>query len=107
MNFQELDTLIANSGRRSIASSLLACLLDASDSGSKGLDLDDFQSRTGFIRNNITSVASYLQRHELIIILYYRDTTEERDYVSSNSFGRWAKQHYQLTQTLKGLFHRS
>ncbi|HBL7007447.1 hypothetical protein [Citrobacter sp. RHB35-C17] len=107
MNFQELDALIVNSGRRSIASALIACLLDASDSGAEGLDLDIFQKQTGFVRNNVTSVAGYLQKHGLITILYYRDDVEGRVYVSENSYGRWAKQHYQLTLPLKKLFRRN
>lgn len=106
MNFQELDALIINSGRRSIGSALIACLLDAFDSGAEGLDLDVFQKKTGFVRNNVTSVAGYLKKHGLISILYYREGVEHREYVSENSYGRWGKQHYQLTPVLKMLYRR-
>ncbi|CAK9887149.1 MAG: hypothetical protein XXXJIFNMEKO3_LKCDNKCA_00097 (plasmid) [Candidatus Erwinia impunctatus] len=107
MNFRDLDVVIANSRRRSIASSLIACLLDAADSGVDGIDLDDFEKETCLIRNNITSVAGYLQKQGVINILYYRDNTEHRNYVLVNTFGRWAKQHYELTSAIKNLFNRS
>ncbi|MGP3589965.1 hypothetical protein [Vagococcus sp. WN89Y] len=106
MNFQELNTIIVNSGRRSIGSALIACLLDAFDSGAEGLDLDAFQKTTGFVRNNVTSVAGYLKKHGLISILYYREDIEDRVYVSENNYGRWAKQHYQLTPVIKALYRR-
>ncbi len=63
MTFQELDACIAVSGRRSIASALIAFILDALDDGQDGVDLDIFQSHTRFVRNNVTTVASYLQLH--------------------------------------------
>ncbi|EKA1149081.1 hypothetical protein OJ274_004897, partial [Salmonella enterica] len=58
MTFQELDACIAGSGRRSIASALIAFILDALDDGHDGVDLDTFQSQTRFVRNNVTTVAS-------------------------------------------------
>lgn len=42
MTFQELDACIAGSGRRSIASALIAFILDALDDGQDGVDLDNF-----------------------------------------------------------------
>jgi hypothetical protein len=109
MTFIELDSLIADSGRRSIASSLIACLVDALDQGIDGLDLDVFQTQTSFIRNNITRVAGYLQSQGLIKILYYRepDETGLRAFAEINVYGRWARQHYQLTPVLKALYRRS
>ncbi|MCW0295031.1 hypothetical protein NIL11_26735 [Klebsiella pneumoniae] len=49
MTFQELDACIAVSGRRSIASALIAFILDALDDGQDGVDLDIFQSHTRFV----------------------------------------------------------
>ncbi|EHF4937018.1 hypothetical protein CF635_003635 [Enterobacter hormaechei] len=106
MKFKELDTLIADSGRRSIASSLIAHILDAIDDGAEGLDLDTFQKQTHFIRNNITTVANYLQSRGLIHVLYYRENNDERLYTDTNSYGRWAKQHYRATNLLTQLFRR-
>lgn len=107
MNFQYVDSLVDGSGRRSIASSLIAHLLDSIDNGEQGLDLDTFQERTHFIRNNITSTASYLQSHGIIQILYFRDNTDERQYSELNRHGRWGKQHYRLSGLLKKLYRRN
>lgn len=87
-------------GRRSIASALIAFILDALDDGQDGVDLDTFQSHTRFVRNNVTTVASYLQLHGIIHILYYRDGAAERQYESVNNYGRWAKQHIVLLRLL-------
>ena len=97
MTFQELDACIAVSGRRSIASALIAFILDALDDGQDGVDLDIFQSHTRFVRNNVTTVASYL---------YYRDGAAERQYESVNNYGRWAKQHYRPSEALIQLHRR-
>ncbi|MDU3074779.1 MAG: hypothetical protein E7B29_00375 [Mixta calida] len=109
MTFTELDTLITGSGRRSIASALIAFLLDSLDHGSDGVDLDEFEKQTGFIRTNITRVAGYLQASNLICILYYRESesTGKRTFVETNTYGRWAKQHYRLTPVLKTLYRRN
>ncbi|EAV3919073.1 hypothetical protein E2751_10030 [Salmonella enterica] len=61
MTSQELDACISGSGRRSVASALIAFILDALDDGQEGVDLDTFLSHTRFVRNNVTTVASYLQ----------------------------------------------
>lgn len=106
MTFQELDACIAGSGRRSIASALIAFILDALDDRQDGVDLDTFQSNTRFVRNNVTTVASYLQLHGIIHILYYRDGAAERQYESVNNYGRWAKQHYRPSEVLKQLYRR-
>lgn len=106
MTFQELDACIAGSGRRSIASALIAFILDALDDGHDGVDLDTFQSQTRFVRNNVTTVASYLQLHGIIHILYYRDGAAERQYESVNNYGRWAKQHYRPSAALIQLHRR-
>lgn len=106
MNFQELDSCIAGSGRRSIASALIAYILDALDDGQDGVDLDTFQSHTRFVRNNVTRVASYLQICGIIHVLYYRDGTAERQYELVNNYGRWAKQHYKLSASVKELYRR-
>ncbi|BBW19533.1 MULTISPECIES: hypothetical protein [Enterobacteriaceae] len=106
MTFQELDACIAGSGRRSIASALIAFILDALDDGQDGVDLDTFQSHTHFVRNNVTTVASYLQLHGIIHILYYRDGAAERQYESVNNYGRWAKQHYRPSEALIQLHRR-
>lgn len=106
MTFQELDACIAGSGRRSIASALIAFILDALDDGQDGVDLDTFQSYTRFVRNNVTTVASYLQLHGIIHILYYRDGAAERQYESVNNYGRWAKQHYRPSEALIQLHRR-
>ncbi|MNB68880.1 hypothetical protein D3C76_418470 [compost metagenome] len=107
MTFIELDELITKSGRRSIASSLIAYLLDALDTGSDGLDLDVFQQQTGIVRTNITSVANYLKLQGLIIVLYYREESPAREYAQDNHYGRWAKQHYQLCASVKALYRRN
>ncbi|EMD4714970.1 hypothetical protein VQ335_004752 [Salmonella enterica] len=106
MTFQELDACIAGSGRLSIASALIAFILDALDDGQDGVDLDTFQIHTRFVRNNVTTVASYLQLHGIIHILYYRDGVAERQYESVNNYGRWAKQHYRPSETLIQLHRR-
>lgn len=106
MTFQELDACIAGSGRRSIASALIAFILDALDDGQDGVDLDTFQSHTHFVRNNVTTVAGYLQLHGIIHILYYRDGAAERQYESVNNYGRWAKQHYRPSEALIQLHRR-
>ena len=105
MTIQELDACIAGSGRRSIASALIAFILGALEDGQDGVDRDIFQSHTRFVRNNVTTVASYLQLHGIIHILYYRDGAAERQYESVNNYGRWAKQHYLPTEALI-LLHR-
>lgn len=107
MTFQELDACIAGSGRRSIASALIAFILDAIDDGKEGVDLDTFQNHTHFVRNNVTTVASYLQKYGIIHILYYRDGTAERQYETVNNYGRWAKQHYRPSQSLIQLHRRN
>lgn len=107
MTFQEIDTIIAGSGRRSIASALIAHLLDALDRGEVGLDLDVFQEQTHFVRNNVTAVVSYLQSHGLIHVLYYRENFDERQYDEQNNYGRWARQHYRPSIVLMQLYRRS
>ncbi|MRT15198.1 hypothetical protein GJV07_23320 [Enterobacteriaceae bacterium RIT711] len=106
MTFTELDSLIAGSGRRSIASSLIAHILDALDDGQEGLDLDTFQNSTHFVRNNVTAVANYLQSHGVIGVLYYRDDNGVRHYANENNYGRWAKQHYRPSPSLLRLYRR-
>ncbi|MGE0969602.1 hypothetical protein ACQFN5_06445 [Klebsiella sp. WOUb02] len=106
MTFQDLEACIAGSGRRSIASALIAFILDALDVGQDGVDLDTFQSHTRFVRNNVTTVASYLQLHGIIHVLYYRDGAAERQYEFVNNYGRWAKQHYRLSQAIIQLHRR-
>ena len=109
MRFSELEIIITSSGRRSIASMLVAYLLDAFDNGADGVDLDFFQSETGYIRTNITQVASYLKEQGIISIYYYRDSIDKdnREYIENNIFGRWAKQHYKLTTDILNLYKRS
>ncbi|EEG5674754.1 hypothetical protein G3G77_004800 [Salmonella enterica] len=106
MTFEDLDAFIAGSGRRSIASALIAFILDAFDDGQEGIDLDKFQSHTNLVRNNVTSVASYLQLNGIIHILYYRDSVTERQYELVNNYGRWAKQHYRASHALLQLYRR-
>lgn len=106
MTFQQLDSLIAASGRRSLASSLVAHIIDAMDQNLVGLDLDEFQKDTQYIRNNITAVASYLHAHGIIDVLYFRDGEGERSYDHENKYGRWAKQHYRVTETVRRLYRR-
>lgn len=106
MTFQELDACIAVSGRRSIASALIAFILDALDEGQDGVDLDEFLSHTRFIRNNVTTVASYLQLHGIIHVLYYRDGVAVRQYEPVNNYGRWAKQHFRPSLALIQLHRR-
>jgi hypothetical protein len=41
---------------------------------------------------------------------FYRESREvavNREYVRDNIYGRWAKQHYQLTVPIKALYHRA
>jgi hypothetical protein len=110
MTFHELDSLIALSRRRSIASALIAILVDSLDRGETGLDLDRFLEHTAFIRNNVTQVARYLESHGVLNVHFYRESREvavNREYVRDNIYGRWAKQHYQLTVPIKALYHRA
>lgn len=109
MTFSGLEKTITSSGRRSISSSLLAYLLDAFDNGFDGIDLDLFQSNTGYVRTNITQVANYLKDKGIILIYYYRDQGDKnnRDYIEENIFGRWGKQHYKLTSDVLRLYRRN
>lgn len=106
MTFQEIDVCIAGSGRRSIASALIAYILDALDNRQDGIDLDSFLRHTHFVRNNVTTIASYLQQHGIIHVLYYRYGAAERQYESVNNYGRWAKQHYRPSLVLIQLYRR-
>lgn len=109
MKFSELEIIITSSSRRSIASMLVAYLLDAIDNGTDGVDLDFFQSETGYIRTNITPVANYLKEQGIILIYYYRHNVDisNREYIEDNIFGRWAKQHYKLTSDVLNLYKRN
>ena len=49
MTFQELDACIAGSGRRSIASALIAFILDALDDGQDGVVILTLHLRTAFV----------------------------------------------------------
>ena len=109
MTFLELDDIISRCRRRSIASALVACLVDALDRGEDGLDLDAFQAQRQFVRNNVTSVAAYLQECGVLEISFYKEADENtgRVFVKNNVYGRWAKQHYHLSTSLKSLYQRN
>lgn len=106
MTFQELNACVAGSGGRSIASALIAFILNALDDEQDRVDLDTFQCHTRFVRNNVTTVASYLQLHGVIHVLYYRDGAAECEYERVNNYGRWAKQHYRPSLALLQLHRR-
>lgn len=108
MTFTELDNALADTGRRSLASRLVFALADGLDNNLSGLSLDEFESQSGYIRTNIRSVAGALKESGIIDIQYYDDGVSETETIvmGSVSRGRWSKQHYSLTQTVKTLLRR-
>lgn len=108
MTFTELDNALADTGRRSLASRLVFALADGLDKNLSGLNLDDFEKQSGYIRTNIRSVAASLKESGIIEIKYYDDSVPENETIvmGSVSRGRWSKQHYSLTDTVKALLKR-
>ncbi|MGG6196481.1 hypothetical protein ACQV2B_20700 [Pantoea allii] len=108
MTFTELDHLINESGRRSLASRLLYSLLDALDAGIEDVSLDDFEKETGFARTNIRTVASFLSEARVIVILFSEalDSSGKLNLYSEAKRGRWVKHHYRLADSVRELFRR-
>lgn len=108
MTFTELDHLINESGRRSLASRLLCSLLDALDAGKEDVSLDDFEKETGFARTNIRTVASFLSEARIIVILFSdaMDSSGELNLSSEAKRGRWVKHHYRLADSVRELYRR-
>jgi len=108
MTFTELDTALGKTGRRSLASRLVFALADALDNERSGLDLDEFEKQSGYIRTNIRAVASALKELSVIDIYYYAENLTGDDYQAKESVsrGRWSKQHYQLSNSVRKLLKR-
>lgn len=108
MTFTELDTALADTGRRSLASRLVFALADSLDNNLSGLNLDEFERQSGYIRTNIRTVASALKESGIIDIQYYDDAAQENETIlmSNVSRGRWSKQHYSLTDSVRNLLRR-
>lgn len=108
MTFHELDCILHSTGRRSLAGSLVFTLADTLDDGADGMDLDDYEQFSGFVRTNIRSVASALERAGVIHIFYYQEprSGQVRELHTSNCHARWAKQHYRLSQAVRDLLRR-
>lgn len=108
MTFTELDNALADTGRRSLASRLVFALADGLDKNLSGLNLDEFEKQSGYIRTNIRSVAAALKESGIIEIQYYDDRGPENEAIVMGrvSRGRWSKQHYSLTDSVKTLLRR-
>ena len=108
MTFTELDDIVAETGRRALASRMIVVLLDALDQGDEGIELDRFENDSGYVRTNIRTVAQLLRNKGVIDVFYYREAAgkEMRAYTSESTAGRWAKQHYRLTSAVRKLYRR-
>lgn len=109
MTFAELDVALGDTGRRSLATRLFCALADALDYSQSGINLDDFETQSGYVRTNIRAVASALRDHGVIDIYYYDQNSDDEAALMSNHSprGRWSKQHYRLTETVKTLLKRT
>jgi len=106
MTFTELDHLINESGRRSLASRLISALLDALDAGEDTLSLDVFERNSGYTRTNIRTVASFLSNAGVINILYSTTSSPGLQFHAEAKRGRWARHHYALTNHVRELHRR-
>jgi hypothetical protein len=108
MTFIELDTVIANTGRRSLAARLVFTLADCLDNKINGIDLDVFEATSGYTRTNIRAVASFLKDAGVIEIDYYRviGEDEKRITLTASAKNRWAKLHYRLSKEVVRLLNR-
>lgn len=106
MTFTELDHLINESGRRSLASRLISSLLDALDAGEDNISLDVFESNTGYARTNIRAVASFLSNAGVIKILYSNASSHDQHLHAEAKRGRWARHHYTLAKHVRELHRR-
>ncbi|WP_313618998.1 hypothetical protein [Pantoea septica] len=108
MTFIELDAALGKTGRRSLALRLVFALADALDNERSGLDLDEFEKQSGYIRTNIRAVASALKELNVIDIYYYADnvTGDGHQVKETVSRGRWSKQHYRLSNAVRKLLKR-
>lgn len=108
MTFAELDYVIGLTGRRSLATRLVCILADALDENRKGINLDDFEKQSGFVRTNIRAVASALRQHGVIDIYYYdgHSNGEVGLMTQAPPRGRWSKQQYRLSDPVKTLLKR-
>lgn len=109
MTFTELDVVLGDTGRRSLATRLVCVLADALDDSRNGINLDDFEMQSGYVRTNIRAVASALREHGVIDIYYYDESSDDEVALMSSRSprGRWSKQHYRLTDSVKILLRRS
>ena len=109
MTFTELDSNIAHTGRRSLATRLVFALADCLDARITGIDLDDFEQLSGYNRTNIRAAASSLKDAGVIDIVYYRESSEggNRTPLTESAGNRWAKQHYRLSEAVILLLHRA
>jgi len=109
MTFTELDDLLGQTGRRTLASRLVFTLADALDNNLQGINLDEFEVQSGYVRTNIRAVASMLREHGVIDIYYYDvNSDDEASAMSQQSpRGRWSKQHYRLANSVKTLLKRN
>lgn len=108
MTFTELDKALGETGRRSLATRLVFALADALDGDHSGLDLDEFEQQSGYVRTNIRTVASALKKLGVIDIQYYDDNSTVNDRFSDQNIsrGRWSKQHYRLADPVRNLLRR-
>jgi len=108
MTFTELDHLINESGRRSLASRLISALLDALDAGEDTLSLDVFERNSGYTRTNIRTVASFLSNAGVINILYLNTSSPGQGLQlhAEAKRGRWARHHYALANHVRELHRR-
>lgn len=109
MTFGELDSALGSTGRRSLATRLIFSLADALDDNRSGINLDDFEKQSGFVRTNIRSVASALREQGVLEIVYYDENVSEVDQNPEKNTprGRWSKQRYRLSDEVLKLLRRA
>lgn len=106
MTFLELDRILKDTGRNGYAASMLACLLDAFDSGETLLGKESVASIIGITNTNVAAVARRFAESGVIEILYCDKRAEHLTY-STISNGRWSTPYYQLTPVILSLYRRT
>lgn len=108
MTFTELDGAFAATGRRALAAHLVCTLLDNLDIEQNGIDLDDYEASSGYVRTNIRAVCQSLRQAGIVDVYYYRTPAPNQSRVLTRlaTGGRWTKQHYRLNDEVRKLFRR-
>lgn len=104
--FSEVEQALSQTGRRTYAGAVLACLLDAYDRGHVQLEKRHVVTDTGIAETNVTTVARKLEEQGIIEVLYW-DTKAESPVLSSLRNGAWSIPFYRLAGPVLNLFRRS